>query len=365
MFLALREIKHAKVRYVLIGLIMVLIAWLVLFVSGLANGLSSANASSIQNMKANYLVLQADSENRLTRSVLSEEKVKDIQQYAQQSATPLGVQMTTVTTDQTSKKTDVTFFAVDMNNILAPTVVEGKQITNSNHDEVVADHSLKDEGFKLGDRIKDQMSGKLFTIVGFTEGQSFSHTPVIHMNVQEWTSLHESNVRSEQGFNAIALNIEEDGAQQLANKLSGVEVLSKDQALQGIPGYKEEQGSLLMMIAFLFVIAAFVLAVFFYVITIQKINQFGVLKAIGAKSSYLARNIITQVLTLSVVSLVISIALTYGVALILPSSMPFVLSPQLVAGCSGLFLVVAVLGSLLSLYRVIKIDAIEAIGRAA
>ncbi|EAF4354584.1 ABC transporter permease, partial [Listeria monocytogenes] len=34
MFLALRELKHAKLRYILIGLIMVLIAWLVLFVTG-------------------------------------------------------------------------------------------------------------------------------------------------------------------------------------------------------------------------------------------------------------------------------------------------------------------------------------------
>ncbi|HHQ0972437.1 TPA: ABC transporter permease, partial [Listeria innocua] len=41
MFLALRELKHSKLRYILIGLIMVLIAWLVLFVTGLANGLAN------------------------------------------------------------------------------------------------------------------------------------------------------------------------------------------------------------------------------------------------------------------------------------------------------------------------------------
>jgi putative ABC transport system permease protein len=98
--------------------------------------------------------------------------------------------------------------------------------------------------------------------------------------------------------------------------------------------------------------------------TIQKINQFGVLKAIGSKTSYLAKNIISQVLTLTFGSLIISVSLTYGISKVLPSSMPFVLNPQLVLGCSALFLLVAVLGSLLSLYRVAKIDAIEAIGRA-
>ena len=56
MFLAIRELKHSKLRYLLIGLIMVLVALLVFIISGLANGLSSDNASSIQNMKADYFV---------------------------------------------------------------------------------------------------------------------------------------------------------------------------------------------------------------------------------------------------------------------------------------------------------------------
>lgn len=51
MFLALRELKHAKLRYILIGLIMVLIAWLVLFVTGLANGLANDNGQPFHPIK--------------------------------------------------------------------------------------------------------------------------------------------------------------------------------------------------------------------------------------------------------------------------------------------------------------------------
>lgn len=166
-------------------------------------------------------------------------------------------------------------------------------------------------------------------------------------------------------FNAIAFKGSGSTAAEVGAQVSGVDVISKAEALKGIPGYKEEQGSLLMMIAFLFIIAAFVLAVFFYVITIQKINQFGVLKAIGAKTGFLARSLLAQVLSLSVFSLAIGIALTYGVSAVLPDSMPFELNFSLVGGSALLFLVVAVAGSLLSLYRVAKVDAIEAIGRAA
>ena len=43
-------------------------------------------------------------------------------------------------------------------------------------------------------------------------------------------------------------------------------------AVQVLPGYKEEQGSLTMIQVFLVVVAAFVMAVFFYVITIAKLG---------------------------------------------------------------------------------------------
>lgn len=367
MFLALREMKHAKLRYVLIGLIMILIAWLVLFVSGLAKGLASDNASAIQHLNTGYLALQNESDNRLNRSILLEDTLNDVHRFvSDEVATPLGIRMTTVTTtNESAKKVDTAYLAIDVNGKLAPDVVDGKMMTNEAANEVVVDTSLKDEGFRLGDYVKDQASGTEFKIVGFTEGQSYSHAPVIFMNFNDWAAINESNHLRKPFFNAIALDITEDMAQKIDNDVSGIEVISKEQALKGIPGYQEEQSSLLMMIAFLFVISAFVLAVFFYVITIQKMNQFGVLKAIGAKSSYLARNIMFQVMGLTIVSLIISIALTYGVASILPSSMPFELSIELVLGSSLLFIVVSLVGSLLSLYRVVKIDAVEAIGRAA
>ena len=364
MFLSLREFKHAKLRYTLIASIMILISLLVLFVSGLAKGLSSANASSIQYMNTDYLVLQKDADKRISHSVITEDQMNKIGQYVnKKDSAPLSVQMTSILKVGTTNKIDTTIFGINADSFIAPKVVEGKMIDNNTTNEVVADNALKNNGLKIGDLIKDQISGKEFKIVGFTENQSFSHAPVIHMNDKEWSSIIQSN-QNNKTYNAVAIKANSNQAQKIEKNVSGVQVISKTDALKGIPGYQEEQGSLIMMIAFLFVIGAFVLAVFFYVITIQKINQFGVLKAIGSKTSYLAKNIISQVLTLTIGSLIISVALTYGISKILPSSMPFILNTQLVLGCSGLFLLVAVLGSLLSLYKVAKIDAIEAIGRA-
>ncbi|MGV2644409.1 ABC transporter permease, partial [Clostridium perfringens] len=126
MFLALRELRHAKLRYLLIGFIMVLIAWLVLFVTGLAQGLSSDNASSIQKMKADYLVLQEESDHRINSSILTEELWTEERSHPRgNKATPLGVQMNTLTKEGSTAKFDAAFFAIDVESMLAPKVVEG------------------------------------------------------------------------------------------------------------------------------------------------------------------------------------------------------------------------------------------------
>ncbi|MGE7602794.1 ABC transporter permease [Peribacillus sp. NPDC097675] len=364
MFLAIRELKHSKVRYLLIGLIMILVAWLVFIISGLANGLSAENASSIQSMDADHFVMESDVEQKLNRSTLPMDTLNEVRSSTGvDGAEALGQMMSTFNKEGTSKKTDVTIFATDANGFLAPNIIEGKSYDNKKVGDIVANDSLKEEGYKIGDTLVDESSGTRFTIVGFTENQSYSHTPVVYMNVKGWQGIN-PRLKNTDAISTIAVQMDQ-GEEGTLKSVSDVELITKDEMLQSIPGFKEEQGTLTMMIAFLFVIAAFVLAVFFYVITLQKTNQFGVMKALGASNGYLAKSIVGQVFILAVVCIAISVALTYGVTFIMPEGMPFELSTSLVIQYSLLLLIVSVLGSLLSLYRVSKIDAIEAIGRVA
>ena len=48
MFLGFNEMKYSKVRYVLVVLVMVLIAWLIFILSGLANGLAQGNRLAVR-----------------------------------------------------------------------------------------------------------------------------------------------------------------------------------------------------------------------------------------------------------------------------------------------------------------------------
>lgn len=404
MFLALREMRHAKARYALIMVIMLLVSFLVLFITGLAGGLAYATASAVENMPTRHFVLQENSDNRFSRSRLTEEQLKAVQAIVGESnATPLGVQMSTITLEGGTAKTDVTFFAIDLKGPLAPRLVEGEGMTNETEGLVVADRTLAKSGITVGSVIRDQATGLTLRVVGFTSEQSFSHTPVVFLNSSDWQRLKqpsganggaggvtpstvtapaESNTGSPASsqagtttgsvatpavaapFNVIALQITKQQADELAQQVTGMEVISKQEAISGIPGHSAEQGSLMMMIVFLFIITAFVLAVFFYVITVQKTSQFGVLKAIGTQTGYLVRSVVGQVMALSLASLTASLLLIALASYMLPDGMPFQLKASTIVLSSVLLVAVGLLGSFVSVLRVTKVDALEAIGRA-
>lgn len=110
MFLALREMRHSKARYSLIMVIMLLVSFLVLFVTGLARGLAYANISALENMPANYFVVQSDADHTFRRSQLGDSELAAARAVAGEAkATPLGVQTSTITAADADVKADITF----------------------------------------------------------------------------------------------------------------------------------------------------------------------------------------------------------------------------------------------------------------
>ncbi|KRF30513.1 ABC transporter permease [Paenibacillus sp. Soil787] len=374
MYLAIREMRFAKARYSLIATIMVLVAFLVLFVTGLAQGLAYDNAASVKNMAATHFVLGQDANHRFTRSQVDQNQFEKAGLLVgKENAEPLGLKMTTVVPSGDTGKIDVALLAVNLGSWLAPTVTEGSPISDQTKGHVLVDQKLSNSGVKIGSIIVDQASGTKWTVSGFVKNESFSHAPAVFLKKQDWLNL-QAQTLTRQGnesaadskvYNAVAIKASKEKVKELQSALPNTEVITKSEAVSGIPGYKEEQGSLMMMIVFLFVISAFVLAVFFYVITIQKTSQFGILKAIGTRTAYLARSVTLQVLVLSVGSLVLSVLLVQLFEAVLPSSMPFQLGFSTLAFTCMSFITMSLAGSLFSVWKVAKIDALDAIGRTA
>src|SRR5690606_35465682 len=130
-----------------------------------------------------------------------------------------------------------------------------------------------------------------------------NHLPAIFTTLDKWRAIQFAAPGSDNGIehpvNGIMLQGENINQEKLNDVFPNTEIVTKAKAVQGMPGYKEENGTIMMMLAFLLAISAFVLAVFFYVLTLQKSNQFGILKAIGASNKVLGKTIVSQVFLLS------------------------------------------------------------------
>lgn len=77
MFLALKEIKHEKLRYGLIILMIFLISYLIFMLSSLAVGLASQNTQAIEGWKAQKIVLNKNANVSLSQSILTKNDLKD------------------------------------------------------------------------------------------------------------------------------------------------------------------------------------------------------------------------------------------------------------------------------------------------
>lgn len=373
MFLARKELWFSKRRFLLIGIIVVFITWLVFMLSGLGNGLSDLGTAVIRYSNMDFAVFQEDSEFALGKSILSQETVAQVEQVegvdeAASIITSAGaILLGDAKGDESGKKTSVMFVGIEPGSFLEPKVILGESLNSNNPNTILVDESLKLEGFSLGDSVILSGVGTEFEIGGFVQNQKLNHMPAVYApldTVQAFKYLVPgSNQGIDNPINAIFLKGSDKVENRISQHISGVEIANKKQTLNGVPGYKAESGTINLMLWLLILISAFIIAVFFYVLTNQKTHQFGVMKAIGASNGFVIRSVVAQVFLLVSISIVIGIGLTYLTEAFLPESMPFNLLDEMVVVYSFVILLTSLFGSLFSVRGIVKIDPVTALGR--
>lgn len=349
MFLAWRELKKNKLRYGLVSLIMILLSFLVIMITGLANGLSYDNASFIKKSNFETFAIHSDAEKKILRSQLADEKVEKLTKDDQNI--PFHLNLFTLQKEKDEKKVDVAILASPKNASLQTEITEGKAAKTTGN-EIVVDEKLKQKGISLHDTLIEPNSKQEFKVVGFTKNASFSHAGIVFMSEEKWEEIAFPNQKQ---YNAVAMKSKPTSSD------SSFEIVEKKDIMQNIPGYKEEQGTLLMIVGFLLTISVLLITVFFYVITLQKTKEIGVLKAIGTNGSYLGKSLIVQSILISVFAFAISWGLLALVQQILPASMPFLIENQTIAIYGVAFIVISIVGTLISLIPILKTNPLDAI----
>ena len=139
MQLAWKEMRHNWKKYLLVEVIVILMMFMVIFLSGLVKGLGRAVSSSVDNMPADRFILSDDSEKILTVSNLTPDEYTAVQNKYKDKATPIDVQRTYLQKGNKGDKQDVTYFAIDPDGFLSPKVTQGKKLTTEKNTIVLDD----------------------------------------------------------------------------------------------------------------------------------------------------------------------------------------------------------------------------------
>lgn len=337
MKMAWKEIKKNKLRYMILGSIVFLISLLTFIISGLANGLSQDNASLIKNLPDGTFYMTEEADETYNFSTISSTQQQELL-TEQPKITFFSIQMGNFI-DKSDKQRSVAYVAAT-NDTYFPKVNEG---------EVVLDASLEEEGIAVGDKLNNEQWNQSLTVAGFTEHEKYSHSPAAFLNQTDFQKLFHTD-SMQIGFLA-----------DRTTTLPDLQGFSNKAFLNTIPSYNAEQMSLNMIVIFLLVISGMLFAIFFYMINVQKLGIYGILKAIGVKTGKLFQMMWAQMFIIAGISLTLSILTSQLFQWMAPSGMPFHLTLQATLLLSLAFIVIGFIGATLSGIQVKRVEPIHAI----
>ncbi|HCX8996156.1 TPA: FtsX-like permease family protein [Staphylococcus aureus] len=349
MFLAWNEIRRNKLKFGLIIGVLTMISYLLFLLSGLANGLINMNKEGIDKWQADAIVLNKDVNQTVQQSVFNK---KDIENKYKKQAT---LKQTGEIVSNGHQKDNVLVFGVEKSSFLVPSLIEGHKATKDN--EVLADETLKNKGFKIGDTLSLSQSDEKLHIVGFTESAKYNASPVIFTNDATIAKINPRLTGDK--INAVVVRDTNWKDKKLNQELEAVSI---NDFIENLPGYKPQNLTLNFMISFLFVISATVIGIFLYVMTLQKTSLFGILKAQGFTNGYLANVVISQTLILALFGTAFGLLLTGVTGAFLPDAVPVKFDVLTLLVFAIVLMIVSVLGSLFSILTIRKIDPLKAIG---
>jgi putative ABC transport system permease protein len=328
-FLAIRDIRFAKGRFALMGGVVALVTLLLVLLSGLTAGLGDQSTSAIGKLGAgsgsgaagagarpvDSIVFGAPGSNQPTAS-FTESEVTAAQVDSWQhvpgvaSAEALGISQSRLQAGD-GGTTNVAVFGLAADGELAPAAVRAGTL-------VIGSTVAEDLSLDVGDTAT--VGGTGLTVAAVVDDQWYSHTGVVWTALPTWAEVAHLSPAAGSAVNSggatngggavnsggaagnppvatVVAVTYQDGAvvdEAAANAMAGTVSASRTGSFQALGSFKSENGSLMLMQAFLYGISALVIVAFLTVWTVQRTRDIAVLKAMGASCSYVLRDAITQ-----------------------------------------------------------------------
>lgn len=376
MYLGLRDIRAAKGRFALIAGVVGLITLLLVMLTGLTGGLGAQNTSGLKALGADRIAFGPDGSSStgsgdVEVSFASSQITRDrAEQWSRipgvSAAEPVGISQTRIDAGSSGS---VAVFGVRQD---SPLVDEAAGAATSGTaavgpgQAVLSASAAKDFGAKTGDRIS--LGGREVQVAGVVPTLSYSHTPVVWTSTADWQALAHVGTQGGAAVEGTVLAVRGSLSGQAwddAAASTGTRAATVRESLSGLPAYSSERGSLVTMQGFLYGISALVTVSFLTVWTIQRTRDIAVLRALGAGTGYLVRDAVGQAAIVLAAGVLVGAGLAAAAGALLEGSgaaVPFLLTLPSTAGPAAGIWVLGILGSLLAVRRVARVDPLIALG---
>ncbi len=350
MFLALKEMKREKLRYGLIISMVVLIAYLIFILTSLAIGLARQNTLTIDSWDVKSVVMNKDSNISLGQSMIVKGQVGKLN-----SSQAMIGQAPIVAKSKNRDNESAQFFGINKNQYIYKEMKITKGHKPSKANQIVVDDQFKNDGYKIGDKVTMNSDEDKYEIVGFMHDQKYSVAPVVYGNLNTWRDL--KNVNSNIVGSAV---VSKHSNPKFNDKY--LKSYSKSTFVNKLPGYSAQNSTFGFMIGFLMVISLVVIAVFLYILTMQKLANYAVLRAQGIPSKVLVKATIAQSLIIVVGGLIIGAALTFATASALPVGVPMFFDIPILSAVTVGMILISIVAALIPVRTIVKVDPVTVIG---
>lgn len=367
MRLALRELRRRPGRFVTATAILALVAVLVMFLGGLLDGLLRGATGALRAQDADLIVYSDTARSTFARSRIDAdtraavEAVDGVADTGGIGIVQLGAR---VPGNGPRDLAATALFGYE----LAPRGVPDPPAPG----EVYADEVLRADGVEDGMEILLGAARTPVTVIGFVSDVSYSGQGSLWGDLATWREVVAANrpdvQLADDAVQALLVQADEGtDVGQLAGEIDAAtgstESLTIAAAIEEIPGVSAQRSTFNQIIAVTVAIAAVVVALFFALLTVERLSLYGVLKALGGRSSTLFAGVVVQAVVVAAVASAFAGALAFLIDALIPAgSIPLTVTIGRVLSSAGLLLVAAVVGCAFSLRRVLGVDPAAAIG---
>ena len=364
MFLALKEIRRAKVRFVLLAGAVGLLVFLILFQQALLTGLVNQFIGALRNQSGEVLVYNDQARKNLEGSIILPEQQAQIAMVeGVKVSAPLGEATFTVTAG--GEERDAVLFGYVLGSPGEPTtLIDGRLPEGPG--EGVASEKDRADGFDVGDVVQVEPDGVEITVVGVARDTNYSVSPVLFVDFATYEDAKRTrNPDAQQilpSVMAVAVLPGESPAAVAARidaTVDGAEALTRQQAVDESPGVSSVRSSFAIVLALFYLVVPLVTGLFFLIVTFQKASALTLLRAIGAPAGVLVRALLAQVVLVMSVGSLVAFGLYAGALQgvknlgVRVELMPAVITSLVV-------LALALLTSLVAIRRVLRLDPLSA-----